>query len=277
MDENDELNVESSWYLALKTMDEASLSSDLSNVAIVVIPDLVPPAQVEDLSALFDEDEGEVLITFTSPGDDGFQSEEVASYQLRFTTSPNIDLTANFEKGNLIKESMLLGQSTLTPIPGGERVNLRVNPLAFGVNVTNSIAVSASDSSGNTGSASNLAVLLIPDVFPPSLDDSNLSAASDLIEETGEEVISVSFVAPGDDINIGKGNSNHEIGCKKRVLVTRYDLRYATSEEALSDLDSFLTSGVEVKEDMLTQGTSLKPVSGGRYVNLKVFIHGRPT
>jgi len=64
------LQQEATYYFALKTADEIPNWSALSNVVSATTPDEVPPATINDLSALTGENLGEIAIAWTAPGDD---------------------------------------------------------------------------------------------------------------------------------------------------------------------------------------------------------------
>jgi len=78
----------SSYYLTMRTRDEAFNWSEISNPAGVIVPlDETPPARVEDLSAVSGSGSGEVILSWTAPGDDGTLGRAI-SYQLRYFSQP---------------------------------------------------------------------------------------------------------------------------------------------------------------------------------------------
>ena len=59
------------YYFALKTADEEGNLSALSNVAgNATASDSTPPATIKDLTATGGEEDGEIILSWTAPGDD---------------------------------------------------------------------------------------------------------------------------------------------------------------------------------------------------------------
>jgi Tol biopolymer transport system component len=73
------------WYFALKTADEVPNWSGISNTAVAVEPDRVPPATVTNL-AVSSASETSLTLTWTAPGDDGAVG-KAAEYDLRYALS----------------------------------------------------------------------------------------------------------------------------------------------------------------------------------------------
>ena len=94
------LLVNATYYFGIKSRDEASNWSGLSNVAIRV-PDSTPPAAVANLAA-GSATAGSLTLTWRAPGDDGSATGTIATaYDIRYSTSAVTD-------GNWI---------TATPVP----------------------------------------------------------------------------------------------------------------------------------------------------------------
>jgi len=77
-----------SYYLAMRTRDEAFNWSGISSPVQVTVPlDENPPARVEDLSAVAGSGSGEVILSWTAPGDDAGAG-RANSYELRYSSQP---------------------------------------------------------------------------------------------------------------------------------------------------------------------------------------------
>lgn len=84
------------YYLALRARDKAWNWSDLSNMITVRVPlDNIAPSAVSDLTARPGTGGGEVIISWTAPGDDG-TSGRASSYELRYALEPISD--SNWDK-----------------------------------------------------------------------------------------------------------------------------------------------------------------------------------
>jgi len=76
------------YYFALRTADERSNWSAMSNVASgQTSPDVTPPSSIGDLAAETGEDDGVIDLSWTAPGDDG-GSGTVLGYDIRYSQSP---------------------------------------------------------------------------------------------------------------------------------------------------------------------------------------------
>lgn len=90
------LNINTPYTFALVAIDEHGNRSALSNV-ISGEPgsqDTTPPAAIDNLAAAPTATAGEIQLSWTAPGDDGAGGGPVASYDVRYSTSPIDD--ANF-------------------------------------------------------------------------------------------------------------------------------------------------------------------------------------
>jgi formylglycine-generating enzyme required for sulfatase activity len=73
------------FYVSLKTVDDAGNWSDLSNVLAVTSPDVLPPGQVQDL-AVVSRTTTSVSLTWTAPGDN-LGAGRASAYDLRYSTT----------------------------------------------------------------------------------------------------------------------------------------------------------------------------------------------
>ena len=74
------------WHFGLKTVDDATNWSSLSNVVSATVIDTIPPARVIDLAAVFATTTS-VELAWTAPGDDGDEGKAV-EYDLRYALAP---------------------------------------------------------------------------------------------------------------------------------------------------------------------------------------------
>lgn len=83
-----------SYFFGLKVVDETGTQSPVAATtgAAVATSDRVEPGRVADLAARPGIDRGEVLLTWTAPGDDG-KTGTVSSYDVRWSTEPITDAT----------------------------------------------------------------------------------------------------------------------------------------------------------------------------------------
>ncbi len=76
------------YYFALKTADERDNWSVLSNVAAnTTALDNTPPAAINDLSAVTGEEDGQIELTWTAPGDDELIGQAMG-YSIRYSLDP---------------------------------------------------------------------------------------------------------------------------------------------------------------------------------------------
>ena len=117
------LNTNTRYYFALKTADERGNWSAISNVPNnITAQDATPPATINDLAAVTGQNNGEINLAWTAPGDDGMIGQALA-YEIRY--SPN-----NINNGNW--SSALLWSSPPDPTPAGTTQNLTLTSLVPG-------------------------------------------------------------------------------------------------------------------------------------------------
>lgn len=156
--------------------------SDWSSVRTFATRDTLLPSAVANLSASPGENNGEVLLTWTAPGDDG-TSGTASQYDVRYSIT---DITPlNWSDAS---------QAANEPDP-----QLAGSPESFIVTsldpaVRYYFAVKATDEAGNWSRLSNVANATPTDKIPPA-------AIEDLSAESGsnEGEISLNWTAPGDD------------------------------------------------------------------------------
>ncbi len=117
------LNTEARYYFALMAVDEAGNPTQMSNVATAEAHlDVTSPRAITDLSALTGTDNGEVVLYWTAPGDDG-SSGNISGYELRYS---GFELTdANWDTATVHDDAVPTGIS-------GNNQNYTVTALVSG-------------------------------------------------------------------------------------------------------------------------------------------------
>jgi hypothetical protein len=168
--------------------------------------DTMPPGRVNDLSARPGNNAGEVILSWTAPGDDGY-SGTAAQYDIRYYTSEITD--SNW--GSAIQLPNLP-----QPQPGGTLQTWTIPSTAgLAPGATYYFALKARDEVYNWSSVSNSPFTYAkPGVQPPQQDNTPPDRVNDLSARPGNnagEVI-LSWTAPGDDGYSG--------------TAAQYDIRY---------------------------------------------------
>ncbi|PWB76164.1 hypothetical protein C3F09_01035 [candidate division GN15 bacterium] len=92
------LNLSTTYYFAIKTADEVPNWSTISNIATrATTGDLTPPASIKDLSAITGSSDGELVLSWTAPGDDsvtGTATTFLVRYSTGVMTAANWDAAA---------------------------------------------------------------------------------------------------------------------------------------------------------------------------------------
>ncbi|MCP4583610.1 MAG: T9SS type A sorting domain-containing protein [candidate division Zixibacteria bacterium] len=195
------LNSGTTYYFAIKTSDEASNWSGLSNIANATTetPADPPPADVDDLLAS-NPTVNSLTLVWTAPGADGDQG-TASEYDIRYSTSNITD--ADWSLATQIHNEP-------TPQPAGTQQSVTINGLS--PNTTFYFGVKTADESQNWAGLSNIASGTTDsdqDLIAPG-------AVSDfLITLISADSVTFTWTAPGDD--------NYE------GTASEYDLRYSTS------------------------------------------------
>ena len=148
------------YYVAVEAVDEAGLQASLSNMinnGAYVKEDSVPPAAIFDLVASTGGNEGEVILTWTAPGNDG-NTGRASEYDVRYSTVQ----IANYNDFNLAERFM----NVPSPQPAGTKETLSVRGLAG--NVVYYFRIKTVDMSDNWSALSNQAsagTKAIKDIF----------------------------------------------------------------------------------------------------------------
>jgi chitodextrinase len=190
------------YWFALKTADEASNISPLSNVVsirtLVVVVDTTPPAAVINLVASSPTFTS-MLLVWTAPGDDG-NTGTAAQYDIRYATfAITNDTTFN---------AAVQCTGEPAPLPAGTQQTFTVQGLTQGT--TYWFALKTRDEVGNTSALSNVpsrATLQSSDTTPPAqINTLAVIAASNT-------TVTLQWISVGDDGVVG--------------TAAQYDIRYA--------------------------------------------------
>ncbi|KAF0244777.1 MAG: hypothetical protein FD180_2236 [Planctomycetota bacterium] len=175
-----------SYWFALKTLDEAGNASGISNSprgTTLPAPDVTPPAAVTDLTVLGTTSVSASL-QWTAPGDDGMSGTS-SSYDLRYATAPIVS------EADFAAATPAAGEPV--PAPAGETDALVINGLTPGT--TYWFALKTSDEVPNASALSNVptAATAGTDVIAPgAILDLAVTAAT-------YDTLTLGWTAPGDD------------------------------------------------------------------------------
>ena len=186
------LDINITYYFAIKTSDESNNESALSNVPnAMIITDIIPPAAITDLAT--EGTETTIELTWTATGDDGFVG-SAHHYEIRM-------LDAEISETNWIDAEILPGPPW--PLTAGSPQDYTVEALEH--NQTYFFAIKAFDDNNNVSEVSNSPYsMLINDIIPPA-DITNLSVyAGYAVNLT---TIKIQWTAPGD--NGDEGTCDH--------------------------------------------------------------------
>jgi chitodextrinase len=195
------LQENSRYYFCMRTADEATNWSGISNVAVsqTIIAEKIPPAAVSDLT-VDDVTFGTVRLRWTAPGDDGMEG-TAYQYDLRYSTT-------RITEGNWRRALMAVGETK--PKPAGSQESFTIRNLRSETKYY--FALQTADEVYNWSGLSNLdsAVTgVAPDTVPPSrilfLD----------VADSTRNSITLTWLAPGDDGTLGQAAA--------------YDIRYSTA------------------------------------------------
>ena len=119
-------------------------------------------------------------------------------YDLRYSQSKaDVEDDSKWDSLTQVKQEDLI-DGTLTPVDGGNQVQLKMKPVLFDADIDYYLAMKAKDERNTISERSNTATFVR--LVPPG-------KVSDLTPEAtnGGSDVSISFTAPGDDGMVGKG------------------------------------------------------------------------
>ncbi|MDG0810117.1 fibronectin type III domain-containing protein [Cohnella rhizosphaerae] len=160
-------------YFAMRTFDETSNASALSNVVLVTTAanDPTPPAAIADLAAV-NPGPRSVQLTWTAPGNDGTAG-MAEGYEVRYATSP-ITTEAQWSAATQAEDEL----AQKSP---GQTMKYQVNQLQTGV--TYYFAVKTYDDGGNYGGLSNPVSATTVTPTPDSVTVASLSQLQQAIDQ----------------------------------------------------------------------------------------------
>ena len=186
------------WFFALRTTDDASNESDLSNVVSAEIGDDVPPSAISTLSIAMTTDTS-VFLQWTATGDDG-GSGTAAVFDIRYSN-------ATITSGNWAAATTVSGEPT--PLVAGSIQSMEVVVNTGAGSATWFFAMRARDDAGNESGISNVVSGTVGDDVPPStVSDLSFNGLTD-------SSVFLTWTAPGDDGVNG--------------TAAAYDIRYSSS------------------------------------------------
>jgi len=213
------LDPETTYYFALKTLDDASNESVLSNIDSSTTlaagspppSDTTAPSNITDL-ALSNQTNASIDLSWTAPGDDGSIG-TATTYDIRYST-------ADINDGNWGSASPVTGSS---PQAGGSSESMTVTGLD--PTTTYYFAIKTSDEVPNESGLSNVpslattsgasgggggGITAFQDTTAPGV------IADFAVEDLGATSVKLTWTAPGGDGNAG--------------IISSYDIRYNTKK-----------------------------------------------
>ena len=192
------LDLNTTYYFAVKTADEVSNWSALSNIASAATEnEQIEPGAVADLIAA-NPTENSITLTWTAPGNDGYEG-TASEYDIRYSTA--VISEANWGSAIQIDNEP-------APQTAGSQETFVMN--GFDINTLYYFAIKTADDVPNWSSLSNIAseTTLNEQTAPANIADLQ---ASDVTQSS----ILLTWTAPGDDGNQGTAD--------------KYDIRYSTA------------------------------------------------
>ena len=239
------------WYMAMKAIDEAKVTSGLSNV-VKFERDSTPPSIVTDLNVLISNDSecSMISIEFTAPGDD-LEEGTASLYELKFTENMtllddlywgDLDLTHTISKYDVESGS-------LTPQLSGTKVMIVILGTKFELGVTYYMGIKSYDNLNLASDVSNIVKFERDTIAPNAVTDFNAK-----VDDSMDIV--VEFTAPGDDFESG--------------TAFEYEIKFTDDISMLEDPDwNEIDEGHVIRENNLSQGT-LTPIVGGSKVQFTI-------
>jgi hypothetical protein len=194
-----ELTSETSHFFLLRTADEAMNWSDASNVATILVPDVMPPRAVDTL-AVTELTPTTVTLQWPAPGDDGDEG-VAALYDLRYVVG------SEFSEEEWEAAQQVEGEPD--PQSAGETEVITVTGLEEDTDY--SFALKTSDDEGNWSDISGVTRITTLETIPPGTVDDLV------VTEVTTSSATLQWTAPGDDGDVG--------------AAALYDIRYVAGPE----------------------------------------------
>lgn len=203
------LESKSTFYAAIKALDEFGNASELSNIVRAKTKDADPPATIMDLKVV-DLQEDSLILEWTAPGEDGMQGQATA-YDVRYSSLPITDNTwSTAQMIPLVPK----------PSPAGSIERMTINDLA--PDTLYYFAVVAIDGSDNQSPLSNVVDVLTIDTIPPP------PISSLRVKNVDDSGVLLTWLSPGDDAY--------------RDVPEQYEIRYIKGQDTTLDEASWNTA-----------------------------------
>lgn len=194
------LQIQTTYYAAIRSIDDAGNVSPLSNVVMVTTQgnETIPPAAVTDLAAT-GTTSSSITLTWTAPGDDGVVG-TAYRYDIRWSLSP-------------ITSTNFTAAHAVSPVPRPTAPGTIQTCTVSGLtpNQTYYLALKTYDEQFNGSPLSNVVVATVGllDIVPPA------AVTTLAISTLSDTTATLTWSAPGDDSLSG--------------VAAQYDLRYSES------------------------------------------------
>ena len=175
------LQSDSSYYVAVKSVDAFGNESEMSNIVRAKTKDAFAPASIVDLQSISTEADS-VVLEWTAPGENGMEG-QAKSYDIRYSQAPISP--ANWKTTPPVPLAP-------APEPAGTSQSVRITGLS--PNTKYYFAITATDSSGNTSPLSNQLEVLTADTVAPGVI-TTLQA-----ENVDSTSVFLRWISPGDDV-----------------------------------------------------------------------------
>ncbi|MFC1888024.1 fibronectin type III domain-containing protein, partial [Candidatus Cloacimonadota bacterium] len=209
------LNIEdlmplTTYYCAIKAVDESNNVSNLSNIiyeTTIDVPDFTPPAEVNDLVA--EADFTSVVLNWTATGDDGYEG---TAYQYIIKQSEDMITAANWDDAELLPDPP-------NPQLSGTLQSYLVEDLLPDTDYY--FALKVLDAADNISGISNVAqtVLLQDTTAPATISDLSVHSGNSYSSST----IRIDWTASGDDGMSGTASYCEVRTSNSQITETNWD------------------------------------------------------
>ncbi|MEW6555822.1 MAG: Ig-like domain-containing protein [Elusimicrobiota bacterium] len=216
------------YYIRLWATDEVPNWSGLSNAATAQAKvDDIAPAIITDLTGFTGLSDGEVILQWTSPGDDNWSGNLTGQFEIRYSTDPNLS----------ISQSLNLSTSSVAPL---SLISYLISDLTEGS--TYYFKIRTADDKNNYSQLSGGTTVQVDHTAPAGI--SNLTALTGTLE--GE--ITLKWTAPGDDGTVG--------------TVSGYLVKYATAPVTTNTFYNATSVGGELIPPLPSGSEQLSTITG---------------
>ncbi|PIE32970.1 hypothetical protein CSA56_13645 [candidate division KSB3 bacterium] len=242
------LQSNSSYYIAVKSVDAFGNQSEMSNIIRGKTKDAVAPAAIRDLQHT-GTTQDVIVLQWTAPGENGMEG-RAKTYDARYSQEP-------------ITSENWTRMPTVPFVPAPEQGGTRQTMDVSGLNPNTRyyFSVVAIDSSGNTSPLSNVISVLTGDTVAPGAI-TTLSA-----ENVDSSSVFLNWLSPGDD-------ALHDASERYEIRYSKTPLTEAEWTQAVKAQDSPRPSPSGTEERFLLSGLQKDTLY---YIGVKTFDHGGNT